>query len=172
MISNDLRCLAKLERCGGGGLVCPAPLDSRARLPAETHCGDAERVAGDMSNLTINIDGRAVCLIFDDTSQRAIGTGFVFLRPDWVVTAKHVVLEQGLPRSQLSLVFFRREEAIEAQVAVIHPSLDLAVLRLLGQARARRRCFPVMSGTRGGGVSSPWGIPHQKATHLPVNTVC
>ena len=45
--------------------------------------------------LRFTIADDTLCLIYDAQSNWALGTGFTFLKPDWVVTAKHVVIAEG-----------------------------------------------------------------------------
>lgn len=77
--------------------------------------------------LTFTIDNLAVALILDGEERRPLGTGFCLLRPNWYVTAKHVVLVDGLPRGQL-LIGTMQPQSIPATVMFAHPQVDLAVL--------------------------------------------
>ena len=64
------------------------------------------------SGLKFTIDGRSIYLIIDEDLNQPLGTGFAFLRPRWIVTAKHVVVDQGLPRSNLTALPFRKDSGI------------------------------------------------------------
>jgi S1-C subfamily serine protease len=79
------------------------------------------------SGLTFSIDGQSVALIRDMDTGRAIGTAFIFIRPQWAVTARHVVVKDGLNRERLELLFPGNVN-VPATVIYAHPELDLAVL--------------------------------------------
>ena len=55
-----------------------------------------------MSGLTVTIDDKSLCLIH---VPEGTGTGFAFIRPEWVVTAKHVVFNGALNRDPITLTF-------------------------------------------------------------------
>lgn len=78
---------------------------------------------------SVQIDGRAVCTVFDRSVNRMLGTGFAFLRSDWIVTAKHVVVDFGCVRDKLEVRFIKSEPKT-AKVTFLHPTIDLAVLEL------------------------------------------
>jgi hypothetical protein len=80
-------------------------------------------------SLTISIDHNSISLIVDGAQRRSLGTGFSFIQPNWVVTAKHVVLDQGLPRQKI-LVSPYKHVTVEARLLYAHPLVDLAVLEL------------------------------------------
>lgn len=92
--------------------------------------------------LTFTIDQNTIGIIGDAGEGRAIGTGFVFIKPNWVVTAKHVVIrrEDGMPREALIFQHNRSDE-VPASVLFAHPTYDLAVLGL-GTTVCRRPLFP------------------------------
>lgn len=77
----------------------------------------------------------------DDDEGRPLATAFCFLKPEWVVTAKHAVLDRGEPRQNLSL-FGLRNNILRASVYFLHPSHDLAVLRIEGQSPCDVPMFP------------------------------
>ena len=81
-----------------------------------------------MANLSVTLDRQALLLIGDAEEDRILGSGFAFLRRDWVVTAKHVILKHGEPRRGLRICLLDGAN-IEAKVLYIHPVLDLVVLR-------------------------------------------
>jgi S1-C subfamily serine protease len=84
-----------------------------------------------MAGVTFSIDSNAVSLVLDGEERRPLGTGFSFIRPNWVVTAKHVVLKDGIPRNQLLIGPSNNQPSIQAQVLYTHPQVDLAVLVIL-----------------------------------------
>jgi S1-C subfamily serine protease len=65
------------------------------------------------------------------------------LKPDWIVTARHVVSGQPLP--QPIQLLFREGLSLPARVLFEHPQVDLAVLEVLGKTRCRA---PFMPGDR------------------------
>jgi S1-C subfamily serine protease len=72
---------------------------------------------------------RAVCGVH---AAHGTGLGFAFLEPRWVVTARHVVRDQR-PGDAVELVF-RRGLRSSARIAALHPHVDLAILRVAGDA--------------------------------------
>jgi S1-C subfamily serine protease len=74
-----------------------------------------------------SIDQHAVCVITDTNTNHAIGSGFSFLKDNWIITAKHVVIKDGYPRKNIQLSFLKKG-GINAKVLAIHPELDLALL--------------------------------------------
>jgi S1-C subfamily serine protease len=81
-----------------------------------------------MPGLTITINGSSIAVIRDREHNRPIGTGFVFVRPSWIVTAKHVVIRDGILRENLDLIFTSQNNYLPASLLYAHPTLDLAVL--------------------------------------------
>jgi hypothetical protein len=77
--------------------------------------------------LKISMSKDAIGLVVDQDLKKAIGTAFVFLQAHWAVTAKHVVIQDGVPRRKLEL-FFASRSNIRAEVLFAHPTIDLAVL--------------------------------------------
>jgi hypothetical protein len=57
-----------------------------------------------------------------------IGTGFVFLSPRYIITAKHVVEEDGLPKEDLAAIFLNLCGEYPLKVVFLHPELDIAIL--------------------------------------------
>jgi hypothetical protein len=58
-----------------------------------------------MARNMMTIDNNAICTLFDTRAGRMIGTGFAFLHPQWIATAAHVVIKDGLPREGLEVRF-------------------------------------------------------------------
>lgn len=94
-----------------------------------------------MLNISFTIDKYALQLIRDSDLQYPIGTGFCFLRPNWIATAKHVVLVDGLPRHDL-VVQFINGPSLGAEVYAWHPEIDVAILRTLHPSPCRTPLFP------------------------------
>lgn len=90
--------------------------------------------------ITFTIDQLALSLVIDSNERRVLGTAFSFIQPNWVLTAKHVVLVDGLPRRQL-LVLSLNQPSIPARVLFAHPQVDLAVL-VLECGLCQRPLFP------------------------------
>lgn len=99
--------------------------------------------------ITFSIDSAAVSLVVDQEEGRVLGTGFSFIQPNWVVTAKHVVLVNGEPRRCL-LVSAANQLPTCAQVLFAHPQVDLAVL-LLERGLCQRPLFPTHHSLAGSG---------------------
>lgn len=78
-----------------------------------------------------DIDNSAVSIVVDEDVHKPLGTGFYFLQPEFFVTAKHVVVtrETGLARGNLVLMQ-NGPNYPKAEVLFLHPSLDLAVLKI------------------------------------------
>src|SRR5512135_2497538 len=55
--------------------------------------------------LAFSIDDNAIAAVIDQDLDRTIGTAFIFIKPNWAVTAKHVVTECGVWRQDLRLLF-------------------------------------------------------------------
>lgn len=85
-------------------------------------------------------DEFALCTV---RAARGTGTGFAFLKPNWIVTAKHVV--SGQPLAQPIQLLFHEGLALPARVLFEHPQVDLAVLEVAGNTRCRA---PFMPGDR------------------------
>jgi hypothetical protein len=90
--------------------------------------------------ITFSIDQHSVALVIDRDEGRPIGTAFIFIQPCWAVTAKHVVVSNGVPRSNLELLFVGNARAV-AHLLYAHPSIDLAVLSVSGSP-CERPLFP------------------------------
>lgn len=99
---------------------------------------------------TFQIDSRAIGLIRDESLGKLLGTAFSFVRPHWFVTAKHVVVEQGLVRQKLVLLP-NTMPPVSARVLFVHPEVDLAVIEV-GRPICERPLFPghhAFAGTNG-----------------------
>lgn len=79
--------------------------------------------------ITFTIHESAIGLVRDESLKKPIGTAFSFLRPHWFVTAKHVVMDYGEPRRNLT-VAPNKLPAVAAQVLFAHPEVDLAVVEV------------------------------------------
>lgn len=83
------------------------------------------------SGITFAIHKEAITLVGGSTPTRALGTGFVFIRPEWVVTAKHVVQkDSGELRSDLAVL--TETGWSTAECLFVHPDIDIAVLSVSG----------------------------------------
>jgi len=93
--------------------------------------------------LTFSIDRDSLAVIIDleKKTKRQIGTAFVFIQSHWVVTAKHVVIRDGIARPNLALMFPSGAKS-EAIVLYKHPLIDLAVLLV----RQPPRTVPLFPG--------------------------
>ena len=87
-----------------------------------------------MADLKFTIAKNSLALVIDRDDKRTIGTAFVFLQPHWVVTAKHVVLqEDGTARSiELQFLDTNLPANPPATLLYAHPTVDLAVLSVPG----------------------------------------
>ena len=82
-------------------------------------------------------DDFALCTV---RAARGTGTGFAFLTPSWIVTARHVV--SGQPIAQPIQLLFREGLALPARVFFAHPQVDLAVLEVVGDTPCRAPFMP------------------------------
>lgn len=124
--------------------------------------------------LRMTIDTNAVGLILDAKERRPLATGFVFLRSNWIVTAKHVVEPPPGCRSQWRDVHFRsRSGFVPARVFAASPETDVCILSLQGPAPCNR---PLMPGnetlvTASGFVFAGYA-PSKTTTTGPAILVC
>lgn len=81
-------------------------------------------------------DGSALCIV---TGARGSGTGFAFVKPAWIVTAKHVAAG-GSPGP--ILLRFVDDRCVPARLLFAHPRLDLAVLEPVGESAPARPLQP------------------------------
>jgi S1-C subfamily serine protease len=81
------------------------------------------------NGLKFSIDRDSIALIVDleKKTKPQLGTAFVFIQSHWAVTAKHVVIRDGIARPHLALMFPSGAKS-EATVLYKHPVIDLAVL--------------------------------------------
>jgi hypothetical protein len=128
-----------------------------------------------MQTWSFTIDARAVGLVQDVATGRAIGTAFSFIRPRWYVTAKHVVVDYGEVRERLA-VLRDQEPPTQARVLFLHPELDLAVLDLCRPSCERplfpgHHAFAVTNGLLAAGYApsktDPNGGPVVYLTKIP-----
>jgi hypothetical protein len=91
--------------------------------------------------LSITIDDKSLFIICDREEKRPLGTGFCFIKREWVVTAKHVVMDDGVFRQSLSVLPLKERE-LRASVMFSHPNHDLAVLQLEEPSPCRTPLFP------------------------------
>ena len=105
---------------------------------------DPQRIVREGTGLSFTIDRHAVCFIGDAREDRTLATGFSFLRSEWIVTAKHVVLSQDRPRDLV--VWPLDGRPLPSTVIYMHPDLDLAVLYCEGTP-ARTPSIPVMNAS-------------------------
>jgi len=99
---------------------------------------------------SFTIDQNAIALVRDESLGKPIGTAFSFVRPNWFVTAKHVVIDFGEPRRQLTVVP-NRLSPVTARVLFAHPEVDLAVVETDAPV-CQRPLFPghhALAGTDG-----------------------
>ena len=91
--------------------------------------------------MKFTIDKQALCIVIDKEIGKALGTGFSFLKENWVITAKHVVIYEGLPRKQLELSFIDNEN-VKANIIAVHPEIDLALLEYEGPPLCKKPLMP------------------------------
>jgi hypothetical protein len=124
-----------------------------------------------MEGFSFSIDRNAIQLVWDGDLKRPIGTSFSFLRPDWVVTAKHVVIESGFPRRNILVNF--QGTFHDARVYVCHPEIDVAVLRVANPSPCETPLFPSYARFTGrkGLVSAGFApsLTEKAGTNLTVN---
>ncbi|MGJ3236809.1 S1 family peptidase [Marivirga sp.] len=87
------------------------------------------------SHQLLKIESSQICIICDkDEKKPQLGTGFVFLRPNWVVTAAHVVLDDfKAPRDKLYAEFpDNRKLELPVKVLAVHKENDIALLEIIG----------------------------------------
>ena len=91
------------------------------------------------STRLMTLDKRQVFIICDsDESVHELGTGFQFLKKNWIVTASHVVFEDKLPRQNLYAQFVNSENNIHyAKLKIIaeHIECDIAILEFCNEEK-------------------------------------
>ena len=94
----------------------------------------------------LKIESTQICIICDSQEKTPqLGTGFFFLRPNWIVTAAHVVLEEfESPRKNLYLEFPDKQGITPSvNVLAIHRENDIALLELAtDEGRCSKPFFP------------------------------
>lgn len=80
-------------------------------------------------SLTFSIDDGAISLVVFGSSGMPVATAFAFLKPTWLVTAKHVAIQQGMPRNDIQISGYKRP-TVHARLLYAHPQIDVAVLEL------------------------------------------
>lgn len=78
------------------------------------------------------LTGYQICIICDASEQKKeLGTGFLFMRRDWIVTAAHVVQTEGQNRDSLFARFTNYENnELQIRVLAIHKENDIAILQI------------------------------------------
>lgn len=78
------------------------------------------------------LTGHQICIICDANEKKIkLGTGFLFMRNDWIVTAAHVVQVDGLNREKLFAQFPNHvNNIVELKVLAIHSENDIALLQI------------------------------------------
>ncbi len=100
-----------------------------------------------MNQQIMKLEGSQICVICDASEKEnpELGTGFVFLKPDWIVTAEHVVIDQGLPRNSLYVKFAdpNLTKRYRVKIVSIHKENDLAILELTNESSpCQKPLFP------------------------------
>jgi len=100
----------------------------------------------------VTIPKASIAFIIDPQVHKPLGTGFHFLRSDWIVTAKHVVMDGDKPRPILLSTYLNaiagtpidsRALGCQCDVVWTHPEIDLAVLAVPPGAH---EVLPLMPG--------------------------
>jgi S1-C subfamily serine protease len=107
--------------------------------------GRGVRVLLDASLARVPGDERALCVV---RAAHGTATGFVFLEPRWVVTARHVVADQ--PPAEPVMLLFGGERTIAARVAFLHSRVDLALLSLAEDGPCRTPLRPCETASPSG----------------------
>ncbi|HEY0030023.1 MAG TPA: serine protease [Bacteroidia bacterium] len=90
------------------------------------------------SSQLFKITGHQLCVICDqDEIKNELGTGFRFLRKNWIVTAAHVVLNYDMPRQGLFAVFASpAPNRSFLKVLAVHKEIDIAILEILDEQQS------------------------------------
>ena len=91
--------------------------------------------------MSIIINDKSICIVWDDDDKKNIGTAFSFLNLRWFITAKHVAIKDGLPRENIKLSFLGGKNT-KCSVVAIHPELDLALLEHQGEPICEKPLMP------------------------------
>lgn len=86
------------------------------------------------NNQLFTLTGYQICIICDATEKKkGLGTGFLFMRKDWIVTAAHVVQVDGQKRDNLFAQFPNHiNNLLQLKVVAIHKENDIAILQIIG----------------------------------------
>ena len=90
---------------------------------------------------SFSIHQDAIFLICGHDLDRPLATGFCFIKPEWIVTTKHAVIDLDLPREELWLLP-RHGAPLTGSIVFVHPTHDLAVLRIEGPSPCDVPLFP------------------------------
>ena len=92
-------------------------------------------------------DEFALCTV---RAARGTGTGFALSKPNWIVTARHVV--SGQPLAQPIQLLFGEGLVLPARVLFEHPQVDVAVLEVAGDTPCRAPFMPSERGPISSGL--------------------
>lgn len=103
------------------------------------------------SGLSITIEEQTIGLIACTRPLKALGTAFVFLRPDWVVTAKHVAIDSTTGGLRPDIAFSSNGQLFPPKGIVVHPrpGYDVAVLELVEATPCHVPLYPSYIGLAG-----------------------
>jgi len=92
--------------------------------------------SGSMNSKTfMKLDKFQLCIICDFTDKiPALGTGFCFLKSNWIITAKHVAMDDGLVRDNLTAVFVINDDEnvrLKLKMRAIHKECDVCILEII-----------------------------------------
>jgi len=89
---------------------------------------------GNNKNQLFKLNIYQLCVICDANEKSPrLGTGFSFLRRNWIVTAAHVVVDEGLPRTDLYAIFASVADKVDLKVIAVHKESDLAILEITSE---------------------------------------
>lgn len=91
--------------------------------------------------LTLTIDKNAIETLWDCEEDRPIGTGFFFLRSDWMVTAKHITLTDELNKRSLAVVL-KDHCIVKGKIVFIHPEIDISIIQFDQTTKCNTPLFP------------------------------
>lgn len=86
------------------------------------------------SRIMMVIKPHQICIICDEEETSPLATGFLFMKKNWMVTAKHVVIKDGLARQKIYAIFVSTTKEIiyaKLKVIAIHDESDIAILEIL-----------------------------------------
>lgn len=78
------------------------------------------------------LTGYQVCVICDTSEEKQeLGTGFLFMKRDWIVTAAHVVQMERQNRNTLLARFSNPvDNEVQVEVLAVHKENDIAILQI------------------------------------------